>query len=104
MQHSTKGNYRMRYTRRFTGLAAVLLSLGVAAHADTFSGRWDATLDLNGTKIPFRLDIAQNGSNQNGSNVKGTLYNGDEIETTTSAKLQDGQVVLNFDHYLTKIV
>jgi peroxiredoxin len=34
----------------------------------------------------------------------GTLYNGEEKETTTSASFNNGRVVLNLEHYLTKIV
>ena len=36
--------------------------------------------------------------------LTGTLYNGDLPQRTTSAKIEDGKVTLNFDHYLTRIV
>jgi peroxiredoxin len=72
---------------------------GSTALADSLTGRWDATMTINGVVIPFRLDISGVGSN-----LRGTLYNGDEKETTTSALLDHGTVVLKFEHYLTTIV
>jgi thiol-disulfide isomerase/thioredoxin len=48
--------------------------------------------------IPFRLDISTAGNK-----VTGTLYNGDDKETTTSASIQNGNIELNFEHYLTSI-
>jgi peroxiredoxin len=62
-------------------------------------GRWDATITLNGTVIPFRLDISGEGSS-----FTGTLFNGDLKQTTTSAKIDNGTVVLAYDHYLTRII
>jgi thiol-disulfide isomerase/thioredoxin len=79
-------------------VAVSLLTPSVKAADSGVDGRWDATLTIDKTVIPFRLDIAGNGSN-----VIGTLYNGDDKQTTTSAKSENGTVVLNFDHYLTKI-
>jgi thiol-disulfide isomerase/thioredoxin len=84
------------------GLAALgILAAGhvVAADVDSLAGRWDARLTLNGTAIPFRLDISDSGKN-----LTGTLFNGDLKQTTTGAHFENGTVVLNFEHYLTKIV
>jgi peroxiredoxin len=72
---------------------------GSAATARAVDGRWDATITLNGTVIPFRLDISGEGST-----FTGTLFNGDLKQTTTSAKIDDATVVLAYDHYLTKII
>ncbi|MDR3739696.1 MAG: TlpA disulfide reductase family protein [Terracidiphilus sp.] len=85
----------------FTLLAAAasVASLSAQSPSDSLQGRWDATFTLNHTVIPFRLDISGAGSS-----LIGTLYNGDLPQTTTSAKLEDGKVTLNFDHYLTRIV
>ena len=50
--------------------------------------------------IPFRLDISGSGAA-----LKGTLYDGFEpYDGTTSATFQGGKLVLNIEHYLTKIV
>jgi thiol-disulfide isomerase/thioredoxin len=89
----------MRISKTLLGLAAVITGLGVtAAKAESLTGRWDAGITLNGVVIPFRLDISGDGAN-----LKGTLFNGDQLQTTTSARLEDGKIVLDFDHYLTKI-
>ena len=49
--------------------------------------------------IPFRLDISVNGTTG-----VGKLYNGSEdFETTTSASIENSEVKLNFEHYLTSI-
>jgi thiol-disulfide isomerase/thioredoxin len=69
-----------------------------AAHAESLEGRWTATVVQAGTPIPFRLDISGDGDN-----VVGTLYNGEDKETTTSASIRDGKVELDFLHYLVSI-
>jgi peroxiredoxin len=82
------------------GVAAVIAGFGVSvASAESLDGRWDATLQVGSTVIPFRLDISGNGPT-----LKGTLYNGDDPEYTTKASFENGTLVLNLEHYLTKIV
>jgi thiol-disulfide isomerase/thioredoxin len=95
----------MKISRSLLGLAAVIAGLGAWAatagtsvKADSLAGRWDASIILNGAAIPFRLDISGDGAN-----LKGTLFNGDQLQTTTSARLENGSIVLDFDHYLTKV-
>jgi peroxiredoxin len=89
----------MRISKTLLGLAAVIAGLGVTtAKAESLTGRWDAGITLNGVVIPFRLDISGDGAN-----LKGTLFNGDQVQTTTGARLKDGKIVLEFDHYLTNI-
>lgn len=79
---------------------AVAVMLGTAAaDAQTVSGRWDATLTINTTVIPFRLDISGDGHS-----LTGTLFNGDQTQTTTSASLDKETLTLRFEHYLTTIV
>jgi thiol-disulfide isomerase/thioredoxin len=85
----------------FTGFAVAAMSLGtvaMAAPAENLDGRWAASVVQNGVAIPFRLDISGEGKN-----AVGTLYNGEEKETTTSANVQNGKVELTFDHYFTWI-
>jgi thiol-disulfide isomerase/thioredoxin len=41
---------------------------------------------------------------EDGPGFKGTLFNGDETQTTTSARHENGAIVLRYDHYLTTIV
>lgn len=79
-------------------IAAGIAGLALAAPPSNLDGRWDATLVTGGVTVPFRLDISGNGDH-----IVGTLYNGEETEVTTSASVHDGNVELNFDHYLTSI-
>jgi len=80
------------------GVAIVALSASVAS-AQSVAGRWDASVTIDGVVVPFRLDVSGEGKS-----LTGTLYNGDQKETTTDARVENGNVVLNFEHYLTKIV
>jgi thiol-disulfide isomerase/thioredoxin len=88
----------MRFSRSLLGLAALVAGLAASAKADSLAGRWVASITLNGVAIPFRLDISGDGAN-----LKGTLFNGDQLQTTTGARLENGKIELDFDHYLTKI-
>jgi thiol-disulfide isomerase/thioredoxin len=94
-------NDRMKtHLRNYLGLAAVIIGIGApAARGQSLEGRWDASLKIGSTVIPFRLDISGSGSS-----LKGTLYNGDEKEYTTKASFENGTLVLNLEHYLTRIV
>jgi thiol-disulfide isomerase/thioredoxin len=96
----------MRTLSRSAGLAILFSSLGASiavaqttTAADSLDGRWDASLTSHGTVIPFRLDIAGSGPT-----LKGIFYDGFKpYDGTTSAKFQDGKLVLNVEHYLTTI-
>lgn len=79
--------------------AGVLAVAAPLAQAQDLAGRWDATLTIGDAEIPFRLDVRQQGDQ-----LFGTLYNGDETETTTSGRLANGTVTLKWEHYLTTIV
>lgn len=81
-------------------LAATLASGITALAADPFEGRWAASLksSANNVEIPFRLDIARQGDK-----VVGTLWNGRDPKTTSSATIEGNKVVLNYEHYLTSI-
>ncbi len=75
-------------------IAIAVVSIGTAiSGAQSMSGRWDATVTIDGNAIPFRLDISGDEKD-----LTGTLYNGTDKETTTSAKLENGAAVLYFDH------
>ena len=73
-------------SRSLAGAAAALvLATASIASADSLAGRWDASVTINGTVIPFRLDLSGDGPG-----FKGTLFNGDETQTTTSATHENG--------------
>jgi thiol-disulfide isomerase/thioredoxin len=88
--------------KNILGFTAAIAAFGATAlwadSATSLDGRWDATLTVNGAVIPFRLDISGDGAT-----LKGTLYNGDDKEFTTEASYENGTLVLNQEHYLTKI-
>jgi peroxiredoxin len=86
---------RKRWLSILTALATAPATL---AGAQSVAGRWNGSLNLDGTVIPFRLNISGEGQD-----LRGTLFNGDQKETTTNAEWQNGSIVLHFDHYLTTI-
>ena len=87
------------FARSHAWIAPAIFALGTSvAGAQAVSGRWDASVTVDGNAIPFRLDVSGEGKD-----LTGTLFNGDQKETTTSARIENGAVVLKFDHYLTTI-
>ncbi|MBV9508464.1 MAG: TlpA family protein disulfide reductase [Acidobacteriia bacterium] len=74
-------------------LSCLLLAVP-GAWAQSLAGLWDASINLNGTEIPFKLELAGDGSS-----VTGWFFNGDEHEVATSGKLENGSLTLNFDTY-----
>lgn len=89
----------MRISSTALASAAIIGWSLTAATTETLDGRWSATLQsASGAEIPFRLDIAAKGGQ-----IVGTLYNGRDPKTTSSASLKDGKIQLNFEHYLTSI-
>lgn len=88
-----------RFLLRQLSLVATAFALSAsAAWAQSLEGRWQASLTNNGAVIPFRLDISGQGPT-----LKGTLYNGEEKEYTTKASFENGTLILNLEHYLTRI-
>jgi thiol-disulfide isomerase/thioredoxin len=84
-------------------LAALLFAIAPAvvaqtAAAQSLAGLWDATITFNGQDIPFRLQIAGDGSN-----LKGWLFNGEDKVVASGASFHDGSLVLNFDSYAAKL-
>src|SRR5271154_861765 len=97
-----KGMFGMKTSRKLISFTALILGFGATAaraESNPLTGRWDATVTVNSAVIPFRLDISGEGPT-----LKGTLFNGDDQETTTQASFENGTLVLNLEHYLTKIV
>ena len=79
-------------------LAALLFAIAPAAMAQSLAGLWDATITFNGQDIPFRLQIAGDGSN-----IQGWFFNGNEKEVSNGGSFHDGSLVLNFDSYAAKL-
>jgi thiol-disulfide isomerase/thioredoxin len=84
-------------------LAALVLTIALAvvaqtAMAQSLTGLWDATITFNGQDIPFRLQIAGDGSN-----IQGWLFNGEDKVVASGGSFQNGSLVLNFDSYAAKL-
>jgi thiol-disulfide isomerase/thioredoxin len=93
--------------RAIAGFAVLAVTVGgiaqtasaASSQSKAFDGRWAATIKAGEQTIPFRLDIAADGKT-----VTGRLYNGaEDFETTSSARIENDTVELNFEHYLTTI-
>lgn len=69
-----------------------------AAAAQSLAGLWDATVKVNDLAIPFRIELSGEGSN-----IRGSFFNGDEKFTSTSGRFADGSLVLNWDYFATKL-
>jgi thiol-disulfide isomerase/thioredoxin len=77
-----------------TWLLAALAAFAPAAFSESLAGLWNATVNVNGTEIPFKI-----GFSGEGANVKGWFFNGDEHENSSSGEFQNGSLTLRFDSY-----
>src|SRR5579862_209129 len=75
--------------------AAVLLALAPAILAQQpISGRWDATIQINGVETPFPLEISGSGAD-----VTASFFNGDDRYASTQGRFENGKLVLYWDYY-----
>src|SRR5207248_6573088 len=65
-----------------TSSVFAILLLASGARPESLAGLWDATVVVNGLTIPFRMEFSGEGSN-----VKGSFFNGDEKVTSTRGRL-----------------
>src|SRR5258708_8655090 len=77
---------------------AAFLGIVSAATAESLAGRWDATVIVNGVEIPFRFELSVDGAN-----ATGTFFNGEDPMPSSSGRLSDGALLLNWDHYAAKL-
>jgi peroxiredoxin len=82
-------------TRRL--LLVVLLSAPTLL-AQSLAGLWDATVNVRGVEIPFRMEFAGTGQN-----LKASFFNGDEKVTSTSGKFANGALLASFTYYNSKL-
>lgn len=76
----------------------LLFALASAAMAQSFSGLWDATVNVDGLVIPFRMELS--GAD---SGARGSFFNGDERVASTSGRFDHGRLLLEFNYYGSKI-
>jgi thiol-disulfide isomerase/thioredoxin len=72
--------------------------LAMSLSAQSINGLWNATVTVNGVEIPFRFEIRTNHGQPTGA-----FFNGDERANSTSGRLENGTLSLNFDHFATKL-
>ena len=77
-----------------TLLLAAVIAFAPAAFSESLAGLWNATVSVNGTEIPFKIEFSGDGTN-----VKGWFFNGEAHENSTSGEFKGGSLVLNFDTY-----
>ena len=77
---------------------AAFVALAPVAMAQSLAGRWDATVTINGSEIPFRFELSGDGSA-----IKGTFFNGDVRFNSTSGRLDNGALKLGWDYYASRL-
>jgi hypothetical protein len=79
-------------------LTTTLLALASSASAQSLGGLWDAAITVNGHEIPFRMEFSGHAPA-----VSGSFFNGEEKITSTSGRVQNGDLLLTFDYYGAKL-
>ena len=74
------------------------LALTTAVSAEKVNGLWDGTVQYDADKIPFPIQFTQKGDD-----VTASFFNGDERVTSTSGRLSGTSLIVNFDHYATRL-
>ena len=79
---------------------AALLALFAAPVllAGSIDGLWQGTVTVDGSEIPFRFELAGDGSN-----VKGTFFNGDERFTSTAGSFSNPSLELKWEYFAAKL-
>ncbi|HEY6390449.1 MAG TPA: TlpA disulfide reductase family protein [Bryobacteraceae bacterium] len=77
---------------------AMFLGIVSAAAGESLAGRWDATVNVNGVEIPFRFELSVDGAN-----ATGIFFNGDEPMPSSSGRISNGSLLLNWDHFAAKL-
>ncbi len=79
---------------------AALVAASCSRQAPSLAGDWDATIvSLANAEVPFRFVIGGTPDQPTG-----TFVNGDERMTSTGGSFKDGQLVINFDQYGSKVI
>ena len=66
--------------------------------ASSVDGLWDAVIVASGTEIPFRFEIASRGSQ-----IEGSFFEGDRKVGSSSGRLADDVLTLEYDHLNTTL-
>jgi thiol-disulfide isomerase/thioredoxin len=79
-------------------LGLIALAFSPALFAQSIDGIWQATVDVKGLEVPFRIEF-QNSA----SGIEGSLFNGDERFVSTSGQFQNGSLMLAWDYMAAKL-
>jgi peroxiredoxin len=79
-------------------LGIAIVAPARVAMAQSLSGLWDATVEVKGLTIPFRMELSSQGTTATGS-----FFNGDEKLSSTGGRWEDGSLALNFDYYAARL-
>ncbi len=79
-------------------LLSVFIAFAPLLAGQSVSGLWDAAVTVNGVRIPFRYEIAEDGAT-----VNGFFFNGEERVGSTGGSLEAGHLVLRYDHYASRL-
>jgi thiol-disulfide isomerase/thioredoxin len=66
--------------------------------AQSLSGLWDATVKVKDLEVPFRFEIAADGSK-----VTGTFFNGDAKFVSSSGSHKEGALLITWDYTASRI-
>ena len=81
---------------RILGIVALACAPGLAAQS--IDGLWQATVDVKGLEVPFRIEFQDSVKG-----VKASLFNGDERFTSTSGQFSNGSLSLVWDYMAAKL-
>ena len=84
-------------TRHLWKTAFTLTALTLSAQA-RIDGLWDAIVVVNNVEVPFRFEIAHNGSQ-----VQGYFFEGDKKIGSTSGSFENGTLKLDYDYLNTTL-
>ena len=79
-------------------LIVTVLAFAPALWSESIAGLWSATVNVNGTEIPFKMEFSGDRAA-----VKGWFFNGEEREVSTGGTFENGSLVLNFDSYASSL-
>jgi thiol-disulfide isomerase/thioredoxin len=79
-------------------LIVMVLAFAPALRSESIAGLWSATVNVNGTEIPFKIEFSGDRAP-----IKGWFFNGAEREISTSGTFENGSLILNFDSYASTL-
>jgi peroxiredoxin len=76
----------------------LVLVLALAARAPGANTLWDATINVNGARVPFRMEFSGSGKG-----FKAWFFNGDEKTISASGELTPNTVIARFPQYNSRL-